>query len=64
MFHNRLPDILSCFSQDYQTKRETLIQNEQLCLRVLGYNLNVDLPYRYMLNYIKAIDGTVYSSVR
>jgi len=36
--------------------RELVIANEQLLLRTLKYKVNLDLPYRYLYNYLRALN--------
>eukprot|EP01120_Amphizonella_sp_Union-15-10_P003844 TRINITY_DN14284_c0_g1_i1.p1 TRINITY_DN14284_c0_g1~~TRINITY_DN14284_c0_g1_i1.p1 ORF type:complete len:142 (-),score=25.58 TRINITY_DN14284_c0_g1_i1:63-446(-) len=37
--------------------RDALIASEQYVLRTLSFDLTVDLPYSYLLNYIKSLGG-------
>jgi len=43
---------------EYWKLRDKLIEMEQTILRTLAFNTAVDLPYKYLLNYIKTLQGS------
>ena len=38
--------------------RDHIVSTEQLVLRVLGFNLNVELPYTFLYNMLKQLNAT------
>lgn len=48
---------MSCF-QEYTAFKDDVIENEQYFLRYLGFDLHVELPYKYLLNMTKFLNGT------
>lgn len=41
--------------QEYWTLRDAVVAHEQILLRTLAFDLDVDLPYRYLLNYLRTL---------
>jgi hypothetical protein len=48
---------MSCF-KEYTAFKDDVIENEQYFLRYLGFDLHVELPYKYLLNMTKFLNGT------
>ncbi|GAB5365405.1 hypothetical protein AAMO2058_001054900 [Amorphochlora amoebiformis] len=45
-------------TQEYWNMKEDVVLHEQICLRVLGYNLTSRHPHHYVLHFLKDLDGT------
>lgn len=45
------------FFQEYKKIKDDVIAHEQQVLRSIGFNVNVELPYNYLLNYSKSMQG-------
>lgn len=69
--HRRLRDIITVVHRmkypeaellhlgaEHSQLREHIVTTEQLLLRILGFNLNVDLPYDYMYNMLKYLNAS------
>jgi hypothetical protein len=69
--HRRLRDIITVvfrmlhpggewlhLGDSHSKLREHIVTTEQLILRFLGFNLNVDLPHRYMYNYLRKLNAS------
>eukprot|EP00741_Cyanophora_paradoxa_P008776 tig00001374_g8493.t1 len=41
--------------KEYWDMKELLIVTEQMLLRALAFDMSVDLPYKYLLNYLKSL---------
>jgi len=44
-------------SDSYYDMRDALISFEHYLLRILAFDLIVDFPYKYLLNYVKSLGG-------
>lgn len=42
---------------EYKKIKEEVITFEQQVLRAIGFNVRIELPYHYMLNYAKSMQG-------
>jgi hypothetical protein len=69
--HRRLRDIISVvhvmkypeaellhLGPEHSALRDHIVTTEQLVLRVLGFNLNVNLPYGYLYNMLKSLNAS------
>ena len=45
--------------EPYFTLRDSLTQAELLVMRVLGFKLKLDLPHKYLLHYLRAVEDWV-----
>lgn len=43
--------------ETYETLRKTILQNEYSVLKALHFDLTVEHPYKYLLFFIKSIQG-------
>ncbi len=43
--------------QQYWELRDEVVASEQLLLRALNFDLHVEHPHKYLLNYLKSLNG-------
>eukprot|EP01135_Chromosphaera_perkinsii_P001571 Nk52_evm41s207 gene=Nk52_evmTU41s207 len=44
-------------SKEFMEEKEKLLQNERMLLQTLGFDLSLEHPYQFLLNYVKALKG-------
>jgi hypothetical protein len=54
---------LSIYSEQYYNFKDSMIRGEILILRQLGFNVQVELPYGLLVNYLKALNLSDASSL-
>jgi hypothetical protein len=58
VYHVLNPNEILKLDDRYYDLRYHLLENEQYFLRVLGFDFEVELPYNYLLNYLKSLKAT------
>jgi hypothetical protein len=51
-------DVKQKLKKEYFKFKEKISNYEQLLLRTLKFDINVETPYRYLMNYIKVLNET------
>lgn len=50
---------LSPTSQDYSWLKDQVLQGERAVLQTMAFELTIDHPYKYVLNYVKLFRGNL-----